>query len=62
MCVGYFKSLGADYVVDTKIADDFALLENANEFVERYESKTQLPMMASSCPGVCLINFVVNVI
>lgn len=52
---GYFKKLGADMVVDTKIADDLALIESRNEFVERYNTNRQtLPMLASSCPGwVC---------
>ncbi|KAJ6648935.1 putative cytosolic Fe-S cluster assembly factor [Pseudolycoriella hygida] len=57
---GYFKKIGADYVLNTKIADDLALIEARNEFVERYRSETldmtnkNLPMLASSCPGwVC---------
>ncbi|XP_014601924.1 PREDICTED: probable cytosolic Fe-S cluster assembly factor AGAP009023 isoform X1 [Polistes canadensis] len=56
---GYFYKLGADVVLDMSIADDFALLESAKEFVERYKvaeegTKKQLPMLASSCPGwVC---------
>lgn len=59
---GYFKNLGVDYVLDTKISDDLALLESRNEFFERYKSVTidgdnktfMLPMLASSCPGfVC---------
>ena len=57
---GYFKELGADYVLHTKIADDLALIEARKEFVERYKSenidKTAkiLPMLSSSCPGwVC---------
>ncbi|XP_055639218.1 probable cytosolic Fe-S cluster assembly factor AAEL012261 [Toxorhynchites rutilus septentrionalis] len=52
---GYFKKLGADMVVDTKIADDLALIESRNEFVERFNTNRQtLPMLASSCPGwVC---------
>lgn len=52
---GYFKELGADLVLNTKIADDFALLESRNEFVERYNNsnltKDSLPMLSSSCPG-----------
>lgn len=42
-------------VVDTKIADDLALIESRNEFVERYNTnRKSLPMLASSCPGwVC---------
>lgn len=57
---GYFKQLGADYVLNTKVADDLALIEARNEFVERFQSETldkavkSLPMLASSCPGwVC---------
>lgn len=52
----YFKSVGADMVLDMTVAEDFALIESAKEFVERYKtakegSKNQLPMLASSCPG-----------
>uniref|UniRef100_A0A336LLA2 CSON009993 protein n=1 Tax=Culicoides sonorensis TaxID=179676 RepID=A0A336LLA2_CULSO len=56
---GYFKSLGADLVLGTKIADDLALIEARNEFLDRFnaesiENKKNLPMLASSCPGwVC---------
>lgn len=52
---GYFRKLGADLVVDTKIADDLALIEGRNEFIERFNTNRQtLPMLASSCPGfVC---------
>lgn len=55
----YFKNLGADLVLNTKIADDFALIEARNEFLERFnaeaiEGSKHLPMLASSCPGwVC---------
>ncbi|XP_014476621.1 PREDICTED: probable cytosolic Fe-S cluster assembly factor CPIJ010948 [Dinoponera quadriceps] len=56
---GFFYRLGADTVLDMTMADDFALLEAAKEFVERYKAnkegaKDQLPMLSSSCPGwVC---------
>lgn len=57
---GYFKQLGADFVLNTKVADDLALIEARNEFVERFQSEMldktnkNLPMLASSCPGwVC---------
>lgn len=53
---GYLKSLGVDYVLDTKIADDLALLEIRDEFMTRYQNQTshKLPMLSSSCPGfVC---------
>lgn len=56
----YFKMLGADMVVDMKIAEDFALIEAEKEFIRRYRAtesdgvKNQIPMLASSCPGwVC---------
>ncbi|XP_012257068.1 probable cytosolic Fe-S cluster assembly factor GJ13047 isoform X2 [Athalia rosae] len=56
---GHFRKLGADMILDMTAADDFALLESAREFVERFKSsqdgtKGQIPMLASSCPGwVC---------
>lgn len=53
---GYFKKIGADFVIDTKIADDLALLESRNEFMARFRDQKahKLPMLASSCPGwVC---------
>lgn len=53
---GYFKSIGFDYVLDMRIADDMALLESKNEFIERFQNQDRfkLPMLASSCPGwVC---------
>lgn len=53
---GYFIQLGADAVLDMTAADDFALIESAKEFLDRYKSsqegvKNQLPMLSSSCPG-----------
>ncbi|XP_050532652.1 cytosolic iron-sulfur assembly component 3 [Daktulosphaira vitifoliae] len=58
---GYFKQLGANLVYDLKLAEDIALLESQEEFMERYQSANNtksknkiLPMLASSCPGwVC---------
>ncbi|GAB0096497.1 Probable cytosolic Fe-S cluster assembly factor GE22682 [Sergentomyia squamirostris] len=57
---GYFKSLGGDIVLSTKIADDLALIEARDEFLSRYladkagEKHNNLPMLSSSCPGwVC---------
>lgn len=58
---GYLKRLGADLVVNTKIADDLSIIESRNEFVERYkavvinqEKSQSLPMLSSTCPGwVC---------
>ncbi|XP_060666480.1 probable cytosolic Fe-S cluster assembly factor GJ13047 [Drosophila nasuta] len=51
---GYLRQLGADYVLCTKIADDLALIESRQEFVERYRDNAELCMLSSSCPGwVC---------
>lgn len=54
---GYLRQLGADYVLTTKVADDLALLECRNEFVERFRDNSPdkpFPMLTSSCPGwVC---------
>ncbi|XP_023949734.2 probable cytosolic Fe-S cluster assembly factor GI11683 [Bicyclus anynana] len=54
--VGYFKSLGADLVLDMTVAEDISLLEAQQEFLQRYrdQQNEHLPMLASSCPGwVC---------
>ncbi|CAH2266435.1 probable cytosolic Fe-S cluster assembly factor GJ13047 [Pararge aegeria] len=58
--VGYFKSLGADLVLDMTVAEDMSVLEAQQEFLQRYRdqqndpSEKHLPMLASSCPGwVC---------
>lgn len=46
------ENLGADLVLNTKIADDLALIECRNEFVERYRNqvtdniKNILPMLS----------------
>ncbi|XP_055678926.1 probable cytosolic Fe-S cluster assembly factor AGAP009023 [Lutzomyia longipalpis] len=57
---GYFKSLGGDMVLSTKVADDLSLIECRDEFLARYlaqkagEKQNNLPMLSSSCPGwVC---------
>uniref|UniRef100_A0A1L8DXG4 Putative nuclear architecture related protein n=1 Tax=Nyssomyia neivai TaxID=330878 RepID=A0A1L8DXG4_9DIPT len=57
---GYFKSLGGDLVLNTKVADDLSLIECRDEFLARYlaqksgEKQKNLPMLSSSCPGwVC---------
>ncbi|KAM7351174.1 putative cytosolic Fe-S cluster assembly factor GI11683 [Cochliomyia hominivorax] len=54
---GYLRHLGADFVLSTKVADDLALLECRNEFIDRYrdnDPNKPFPMLSSSCPGwVC---------
>ncbi len=45
-------------LVDTTFSRDFSLLESAREFIRRFRATTeqnhygQLPMLASSCPGM----------
>lgn len=47
-------------VLDLKLAEDLALLESQNEFLERFKSAKSskgqkiLPMLASSCPGIMI--------
>ncbi|KAK9512217.1 hypothetical protein O3M35_000686 [Rhynocoris fuscipes] len=54
-----FKRLGADLVLEMGLAEDFALVEEQREFLNRYKKytegdKSSLPMLASTCPGwVC---------
>ncbi|CAK1582205.1 unnamed protein product [Parnassius mnemosyne] len=57
---GYFKSIGADIVLDMTVAEDLSLLETQQEFLQRYQEQQadpnskHLPMLSSSCPGwVC---------
>lgn len=53
---GFLKKLGFNMVLDMRMADDLALLESRNEFIERFKNQEnfKLPMLASSCPGwVC---------
>ncbi|KAI8854557.1 iron hydrogenase [Chytridium lagenaria] len=55
----FFTGLGVDFVFDSSFGRDFSLLESAKEFVERFKRKresnsefsTELPMLASACPG-----------
>lgn len=48
------KALGVDYVLDTTASLDISLLEAREEFVRRLQSKENLPLLASECPGwVC---------
>ncbi|KAJ3219989.1 hypothetical protein HDU67_007722 [Dinochytrium kinnereticum] len=54
----FFKKIGVDYFFDASFGRDFSLLESAKEFVERFKRKrgsdepsTDLPVLASACPG-----------
>lgn len=45
------KRLGFDKVFDTNTAADFTIMEEANEFVERFKENNNIPMITSCCPG-----------
>ncbi len=47
------KVMGADYVFDTAFSADLTIMEEANEFLERYTSGElkKRPMFTSCCPG-----------
>ena len=45
------KRLGFDKVFDTNTGADFTIMEEANEFVERFKENDNLPMITSCSPG-----------
>ena len=45
------KRLGFDKVFDTNTGADFTIMEEANEFVERFKQNQTLPMITSCCPA-----------
>lgn len=47
------KKMGADYVFDTTFSADLTIMEEANEFVQRFTSGElkERPMFTSCCPG-----------
>lgn len=45
------KRLGFDKVFDTNTGADFTIMEEANEFIERFTKKDHLPMITSCSPG-----------
>lgn len=50
------RELGFDKVYDTDFAADLTIMEEAQEFINRYTSGENLPMITSCCPG--WINFI----
>ena len=51
--VSFFKTLGADYVMDMSFANRLAIAESQQEFLDRHRDH-QRPILASNCPGfVC---------
>ena len=49
--VAALKSLGFDKVFDTNTGADLTIMEEANEFIERFTNNDCLPMITSCCPG-----------
>ena len=49
--VAALKRLGFDKVFDTNTGADFTIMEEANEFIERFSNNDTLPMITSCCPG-----------
>ena len=45
------KRLGFDKVFDTNTGADFTIMEEANEFVDRFTKNDNLPMFTSCCPA-----------
>lgn len=45
------RSLGFDRVFDTDFAADLTIMEEASEFVHRFEHGGRLPILTSCCPG-----------
>ena len=45
------KRLGFDKVFDTNTGADFTIMEEAHEFIERFKSNDNLPMITSCSPG-----------
>lgn len=45
------KKIGFNYVFDTTFGADLTIMEEANEFIKRLESKKNLPQFTSCCPS-----------
>ena len=45
------RRLGLDKVFDTNTAADFTIMEEANEFIERFKENQSIPMITSCCPA-----------
>ena len=49
--VNALKRIGFDKVFDTNTGADFTIMEEANEFIERFKESDNLPMITSCSPG-----------
>lgn len=49
--INALRKLGFDYVFDTNFGADLTVMEEATEFLSRFNSKKSLPLFTSCCPG-----------
>ncbi len=56
--VAILKKLGAEEVYDTTLSADLTVIEESNEFLNRYSKGENLPLFTSCCPG--WVNFAEN--
>lgn len=49
--VASLRQMGFDYVFDTDFAADLTIMEEATEFVDRFKSNKNLPILTSCCPS-----------
>lgn len=49
--IACLKMLGTEQVYDTAFAADMTVMEESREFISRLESKENLPLFTSCCPG-----------
>ena len=54
--VAALRLLGFDAIYDTNFGADLTIMEETNEFIERFEEKKNLPMLTSCCAA--WVNFV----
>lgn len=58
--ISALKTLGVDQVFDMNLGADFTIIEEANEFIKRLETKSNLPFFTSCCPG--WVNYATKVV
>lgn len=49
--VAILKKIGAEEVFDTTLSADLTVIEESNEFLERYSKGENMPLFTSCCPG-----------
>ncbi len=49
--ISALRMIGVDKVFDTSFGADFTVIEEGNEFIERYQKGAQLPQFTSCCPA-----------